>query len=500
MTHCLLIFHTAAVLSFTRNLCTLCVLPYVQVCYIFDLFCRVKGMSQSESGSAVYGRQTGHNSMYQTFPNDFQLTNMDNWNGKIENQISNQGSTHYQASNEPHFSRSAMTAQANSAYNSSNYGGVHAFNYSNNINDNSRFYQVNDEHLSTLGCNEGSHIERNLSTKLFNPFSLNPETATWFGEERAMPSTQARPYSGYTMTNPALTRSNSCSSFLPANEIRGNSQARMENVSRPRTLSNVLPANVSKPQMNTNNVPTFCSPYDDPAREFNKNAIIRSIQSSRTDSNNITTNPYSDYFLSQKLAEKIPPPVVKVEEGYDRPVPAKRSRPNFKLEKPSKVTEQNKDNRYDNPFTNDDPFTNNWIVQKSESQRIMEEHLATMTEARNWQNTLYPDVSKGKVPEGKPAQESEPYKCDWTNCGLIFPEQDDLVRHIEKVHIDQRKADDSFVCYWENCVRKQKPFNARYKLVIHMRVHSGERPNRCTVRHTMFSSIITCISPGNNSL
>lgn len=71
--------------------------------------------------------------------------------------------------------------------------------------------------------------------------------------------------------------------------------------------------------------------------------------------------------------------------------------------------------------------------------------------------------------------------CKWIGCEAIYSEQDDLVRHIEKVHIDQRKADDLYICYWENCSRQTKPFNARYKLVIHMRVHSGEKPNKCTV-------------------
>ena len=71
--------------------------------------------------------------------------------------------------------------------------------------------------------------------------------------------------------------------------------------------------------------------------------------------------------------------------------------------------------------------------------------------------------------------------CKWIGCDAIYSEQDDLVRHIEKVHIDQRKADDLYICYWEQCTRQTKPFNARYKLVIHMRVHSGEKPNKCTV-------------------
>ncbi|KAG5847678.1 hypothetical protein ANANG_G00128720 [Anguilla anguilla] len=62
--------------------------------------------------------------------------------------------------------------------------------------------------------------------------------------------------------------------------------------------------------------------------------------------------------------------------------------------------------------------------------------------------------------------------------GASYEQQEELVRHIEKVHIDQRKGED-FTCFWAGCVRRYKPFNARYKLLIHMRVHSGEKPNKC---------------------
>ncbi|KAG8595626.1 hypothetical protein GDO81_001579 [Engystomops pustulosus] len=71
--------------------------------------------------------------------------------------------------------------------------------------------------------------------------------------------------------------------------------------------------------------------------------------------------------------------------------------------------------------------------------------------------------------------------CRWIDCSALYDQQEELVRHIEKVHIDQRKGED-FACFWAGCPRRYKPFNARYKLLIHMRVHSGEKPNKCTLR------------------
>lgn len=76
------------------------------------------------------------------------------------------------------------------------------------------------------------------------------------------------------------------------------------------------------------------------------------------------------------------------------------------------------------------------------------------------------------------AQQDQP--CHWIDCSATYSSQEELVRHIEKVHIDQRKGEE-FSCFWAGCVRRHKPFNARYKLLIHMRVHSGEKPNKCMV-------------------
>lgn len=69
----------------------------------------------------------------------------------------------------------------------------------------------------------------------------------------------------------------------------------------------------------------------------------------------------------------------------------------------------------------------------------------------------------------------------------MFCHLNDLAGHVTQAHGTAPMGSVNYYCKWEGCPRTDRGFNARYKMLVHIRTHTKEKPHQCPECFKCFS-------------
>lgn len=74
----------------------------------------------------------------------------------------------------------------------------------------------------------------------------------------------------------------------------------------------------------------------------------------------------------------------------------------------------------------------------------------------------------------------------FNNC-RYFDSLELLAHHVTLIHAVASLSDGLYYCRWTGCQRTERGFNARYKMLVHVRTHTKEKPHQCHLCDKRFS-------------